>query len=240
MTLDYVLVPAGIILLGVPATVIATAKVREKMRSPARRREDGFKSLGRLAFTPINWIDFVRAGAGAWMIQHSLSPASSGQDDLAMAYLAVKLAIIILCAGAQTIWLDRPIRVVGPLFYMTAFSLVVCGPLVAGFALPLGFGVALMLRRLSLIFALVPAGLLGFSGLFGQLDLPTMAVSAAFALPAFLSFALHIRIAFACRPTEATPAVPAANPESPVVAGENVISTDFARESFEITDGFVA
>jgi len=246
MTLDYVLVPVGLICLGVPATLFTPSKVKEKMRSGARRREDCFKSLVRMGCSPGNWIDLVRAGVGAWAIQHVLSAAKSGQDELALTYMVAKLALIALCAAAQTVWLDRPLRVIGPLFYLTSLSLVFCGPLVAGFALTLGLGCAFILRHMSLVFVLVPAGLVAFGALFRELDLMTIAVAVAFSLPAFLSFALRTRITYAFKPIDVVVAVAsetgaeATTPAAPEVPTENLISPDFTNETIEMSDGFVA
>jgi hypothetical protein len=243
MTLDFVLVPLGILCLGVPASLFTTSKVKEKMRNVARRREDCLKALGRLATTPVNWIDLARAGAGAWIIQHAFSSVKPGQDELALTYLVAKIAVIALCAVAQTIWLDRPLRVIGPLFYLTSLVFIFCGPLVAGFAVTLGFGCALILRHLSLLFILVPGGLLGFGALFGELSPTSIVVTAAFALPAFLSFALRTRIAYACRPAILPmPLIRVSEPNAdvPEAPTENVISPDFSSESIEISDGFVA
>ena len=182
MNLAYIFMPVGILFLGVPATALCSSKVRARLRQPARRRESGMTSLAR---TPLNWVDLVRAGIGAWLIQNALSSARSGQDDLALIFLVVQVALISIAVLIQTIRLGRPMRVTGPLFFLSGLALVLCGPLVAGFALALGLSCALMLRRLGLVFAFVPPGVLVFGYLLGQLGIMTIVIAGAFALPLF-------------------------------------------------------
>ena len=241
MNLDYVFVPVGILCLGAPATAIGSAKVRSKLRQPARRHESGLISLAR---APLNWIDLVRAAAGAWLIQHVLSSDRSGQDDLALTFLAAQIVLVSIAVLIQTVRLGHPLRVTGPLFFLSGLALVLCGPLVAGFALALCLACALMLRRLSLIFVFVPVGLVIFGCLFGQLGIMTLVTAGIFALPTFLSFALHTRIAFARRPVRprilVEPVVqPEAAPETEA-GGAVVITPDFSSAQVKITRGHLA
>lgn len=238
MNFAYLLVPAGLALIGVPAAVLSSVKLKEKMRQPARRHEAG---LGSIMRAPINWIDLVRAAAGAWMIQHALPTNVAGQDDLTLAYQAVQLTVFSLAIILQVVWLDRQLRVIGPLFFLGGLSFVLCGPLVAGLSLALGLGCALMLQRLRLIFLLAPVCFLGFGYLFGQLDSMVLLMAAGFALPAFISFALGVRIAFARRPVEGVIRIgnysgPYADYTVPYRSSDRdvVITTDFRAEPIKI------
>jgi hypothetical protein len=241
MNLAYVFMPVGILFLGVPATALCSTKVRARLRQPARRRESGMTSLAR---TPINWVDLVRAGIGAWLIQNALSSARSGQDDLALIFLAVQIALVSIAVLVQTVRLGRPMHVTGPLFFLSGLALVLCGPLVAGFALALGLSCALMLRRLGLVFAFVPPGLLVFGYLFGQLGIMTIVIAGAFALPLFLSFALHSRITYARRPAgprsikEAALRIEA--PGEPEAGAAVVITPDFGAARVKVGRGSIA
>ena len=62
-----------------------------------------------------------------------------------------------------------------------------------------GFSCALMIGRVSAVFALVPVALVAFGILFDEFDPMTAFNAAAFALPAFLSFTFGTRISFVRR-----------------------------------------
>jgi hypothetical protein len=200
MNLDYIFVPAGSLLLGVPATVITSAKVKEKLRQPARRHQSG---IGSIARTVVNWVDLARAAAGTWMI-HRAFTASAGQDELALTFLSVQIGILTLAVLLQTIWLDRPVRLIGPFFFLAGMTLVLCGPMVGAFSIALSMGCALLIKRLRTLFILMPLCLLGFGWLFRELSAFTAFMAAAYVLPAFLSFAMGTRIAFARVPSDAS------------------------------------
>ena len=193
MNLEYLLLPIGIVLLAVPTTVICGSRMRERLGQPARRRGEGLVSLVR---SWINWIDLVRGAAGAWLVQKPFQDSVSSQDELAMTFLAVQLALVFLGVLAQTLWVHRPVRVIGPVFFLTGITLVLSGPLTGGFALVTGFSCALMIGRVSAVFTLVPVALLGFGYLFDELSAVDAFNAAVFALPAFLAFTFGTRISF--------------------------------------------
>jgi hypothetical protein len=242
MNLAYVTVPVGIVLLCLPTTLISPQKLKDKMRQAARRHESG---MGSIARARINWIDLFRAAAGAWMVQYGLPVGGSG-DDQNMAFEIAQIAIFSLAVLMQTIWIDKPVRIIGPLFYFTGLSLVVCGPLVAGLAIALGLGCALMLRRLRIVFLITPAVLLSFAYLFREMGAMMMIMAGAFALPAFLSFALGIRIAFARRPATDTNNSSYTRPYDPTSRSfgdedpGDVITTDFTDETAKSTRESIA
>lgn len=196
MNLEYLLLPVGIVLLLVPTTVICGERMRDKLGQPARRRGEGVESLVR---SWINWIDLVRGAAGAWLVQKPFQDSVSPQDELAATFLAVQLAVLFLGVLAQTLWLRRPVRVIGPVFFLTGLTLALSGPLTGGFALVMGFACALMIGRVSTVFALVPASLVAFGILFGDFGPMTAFNVAAYALPAFLAFTFGTRISFVRR-----------------------------------------
>ncbi len=212
MNIDYVLLPLGLSLLGIPSPAIATSRIRARLRHPARRRDEGLKSLAR---SWVNWADLVRAWVGVWLIQRVLR-ASSGQDDLATVNMGAEMAILCLAVLAQTFWVSRSIRVVGPIFFLTGLTLSLSGPMVGGFALVFGLACALMYKRLSLAFLVIPAGILGFGMLFHQVSLFGLLNATAFLIPEFLAFAFRQRLAFirspiterTIRPAEAAIAFP--------------------------------
>jgi hypothetical protein len=200
MNFDYLLLPLGLLCLGIPSPVMCSARVREKLRQPSRRREN---TCGAMLTNPINWVDLVRGAGGAWLVQHVLQIAHNGQDDLARTFMVAQLAVLFLGVVAQTVWFDRTPRIIGPVFFLVGFTLAVSGPLTGGFAVMLGFACALMLRSLRLAFRFVPVAILGFAGLFHTAGLFTIFNAAMFGLPFFLSFASGTRLAFARTPQPA-------------------------------------
>lgn len=193
MNFEYILLPIGIALLVVPTALICGSKMRERLDQPARRRNEGLSSLFR---SGINWIDLVRGGAGAWMVQKPFQDTISSQDELATTFLVVQGAVLFVGILAQTLWLRRPARVIGPVFFMTGLTLAVSGPLIGGFALVIGISCALIFGRLSLVFGLVPMALVAFGLLFHDFSVLNAVNAAAFALPVFLAFTYGTRISF--------------------------------------------
>ncbi len=196
MNLEYLLLPVGIVLLLIPTTVICGARMRERLGQPARRRGEGVESL---VWSGVNWIDLVRGAAGGWLVQKPFQDLVSPQDELAPTFLGVQLAILFLGVLAQTLWLHRPVRVIGPVFFLTGLTVTLSGPLTGGFALVVGFACALMIGRVSTVFALVPVALVAFGILFSEFDPMTAFNAAAYALPAFLAFTFGTRISFVRR-----------------------------------------
>jgi len=184
----------------VPTPVFCGAKMRERLDRPARRRDEGFSALVR---SWINWADLLRGAAGAWLVQKPFQDSISSQDELATTFLVVQVLVLFLGVVAQTLWLHRPVRVIGPLFFVTGLTLAISGPLTGAFALVLGFCCSLMIGRLSAVFSLVPIGLIGFGFLFGEFGVMTAFNAVAFALPAFLAFTFGTRISFVRRTVEA-------------------------------------
>jgi hypothetical protein len=197
MNLQFVLVSLGIILLAIPTTVLCGAGMRARLNRPVRRFTEG---LGPLALSWMNWFDLARGAAGAWLIQHALQDTIASGDELASTFLGIELGVYFLCVLAQTVWIRRPVRIVGPFFFMAGLTLVVSGPLTGGFALVVGLCCALMIGRLSSVFWFVSAGLVGFALLFHRVDLVTAFNALVFLVPAMLAFRFGTRISFMRRP----------------------------------------
>jgi hypothetical protein len=193
MNLEYLLLPLGVVLLVIPTAVICGPRMRTKLDQPARRRNEGLVSLVR---SRINWIDLLRGAAGAWLVQKPFQDSISSQDELATTFLIVQLLALFAGVLAQTLWIRKPIRVIGPVFFLTGITLAISGALSGGFALVLGLSCALMIGRLSMVFSLVPAALIGFGLLFQEFSVMTAFNAAAYALPAFLAFTFGTRISF--------------------------------------------
>jgi len=193
MNPDFLMWPLALLCLWTPSAVMFSARVREKLRNPARRRDEGLVSLLR---SGANWVDLARGALGGWLVQHEVQGYRAGQDDIAMVFMAAQFGVLLVGVAMQTIWIDRPVRVIGPAFFVTGLTLTTSGPLIGGFALLLGFTCALMLRRLSLGFVFVPASLIAFSALFHEFSATIVLNVLAFALPTVLAFALGVRMAF--------------------------------------------
>ncbi len=229
MNLEYLLLPVGLVLLVVPTAVVCGPKMRERLDQPARRRNEGLTSLLR---SRINWIDLIRGVAGAWLVQKPFQDSISPQDELATTFLAVQMAVIFMGALAQTLWLHRPARVIGPIFFLTGLTIALSGPMVGGFGLVTGFSCALIFGRLSTVFCLVPIALAAFGLLFHELGVMTVFNAGIFALPAFLAFTLGIRISFVRRSATVTNRVVGTVPSVEVEATPEVgslIRPDFTH-----------
>jgi hypothetical protein len=150
----------------------------------------------------LNWVDLIRGAFGGWLLQHEVLVFLAGQDDLALVHTVVQMAVLSIAVLAQTVWIDRPLRIIGPMFFITGLTLAVSGLMIGGFALILGFACALMLRRLSLSFFFVPVSLVGFGMLFHKVSILLLFNSAIFALPTLLAFAFGVRVSYVRRPAE--------------------------------------
>jgi hypothetical protein len=199
MNLEYLLLPIGTVLLVIPTALVCGAKMREKLDQPTRHHNEGIWALMR---SRMNWIDLLRGAAGGWLVQKPFADNYSAQDELAPTFLAVQMAIMLIGAIAQTVWLRRPVRVVGPVFFLTGLTLALSGPLTGGFALVLGFTCALMIGRISTVFSIVPVAVIGFGFLFRDFGPMNALNAAAYALPAFLAFTFGIRISFVRNPID--------------------------------------
>lgn len=201
MNPDYILLLLALIGLWTPIYIFSSSSVKTKLRLAIRRRDDG---LGSLLRSKLNWLDLIRGVACAWLIQNSVFQFEEGQDELALVFTFVKLAILAIAVLAQTVRIARTSCIIGPVFFLTGVTLAVSGPLVGGFALVLAFTLSLMLRRLSFLFIICPVCLAIFSVVFGRLGLTTVFNAGLFALPLFLSFAMGVRLSFVRR-TETSP-----------------------------------
>ncbi len=219
MGLGYLLLPVGAALLAVPSSVVCGAKIRARLNQPARRHSEGARPLLRCW---INWVDLLRGAGGAWLVQRAFQDTLSSQDELAPTLLAVQLSILLVCVLAQTLLLRRPVRVIGPVFFLAGLTLALSGPQTGGFALAFGLACALMIGRLSLVFYVMPVALVGFAVVFRELSPLTMFNAAVFGLPAFLGFTFGTRISFVRRPAEIRSrrmkAAPAIQEEKPAAA----------------------
>lgn len=199
MNPDYIMLPLALLCLWIPAVLVSSGIVRDKLRQQVRRHDDGFTSLAR---NWVNWLDLTRGFAGAWMLQRVITTFSVGQDDLTAAIMMVQLAILAIGVLAQTVWYNQKLLVIGPTFFLVGMTIAICGPQVGAFGLALGFVSSLMLRRLSLSFLFAPVSLVAFGVLFHRFDLMTVFNAAAFTLPVVLAFACGERIAYARRPVK--------------------------------------
>jgi|GEM_PF-3799671 len=197
MNLDYLLLPAAIIGLWIPSAVFSSSAIRSKLRQASRRHHDGLFSLAR---SYLNWIDLARGAGFAWLLTFVLSNVPTGKNELALVYMIAKFAVFAVGVFAQCILIGKPVRIIGPVFYLSGISLVVSGPQVAGFALFLALTCALMFQRLSYAFVFTPVFLILFSKVFGQLGLAVVVNAGLFALPIFLSFAMNVRLSYVRRP----------------------------------------
>jgi len=213
MNYDSLVLPLALIGLWMPVALFSSSSAKEELRLPTRRRRDGF---GSLLLSKRNWFDLIRAGGCAWLIQNYVFTFDPRQDELALVFTFGRLAILGIGILAQSIWFSRPTCVIGPLFYVVGLTFAISGPLVAALSVALALTCSLMLKRVSHFFLFAPLTLAAFSVLFGHLGLLAVFNAAAIALPAFLSFALDVRLSLVRRISSAAPR-PA---EKPVAAAQ--------------------
>jgi hypothetical protein len=199
MITDATILALGLLLLGVPSPTLCSSEVRGRLQQMARRRDEG---LGSLCRCWVNWADLIRGAAGVLLVQRAFATAPGVQDDLAMVHLVAEMGIFGLAVAAQIFWPGRPVRVVGPVFFLTGFTLALSGLTVGLFAVALGFTCSMMVKRLSVLFALVPAGLLAFGMLFHSMGILGLFNAALFVAPGFFAFAFGQRLGFVRRPVE--------------------------------------
>jgi hypothetical protein len=193
MNPDYVLLFLALLGLWTPAAILLPATAKRKLFSNARRRKEEF---GALLSSKLNWIDLLRGAGCTWLIQNSVFHFEKGQDELALVFTFVQLAIVAVAVLAQTIWFSRKTCVIGPVFFLAGATCILSGPLVGAFAIGLAIAASLMLGRLSYVFVAAPICLALFGSVFGRLGLSTIFSAGLFALPAFLAFALGVRLTF--------------------------------------------
>lgn len=197
MNLELLLLPLGIICLWAPSSLMASAKVKAKLRQGSRRSHEGLSALLRCK---LNWIDLARSALGAWLIVRFSGSFRNLDSDIRWIPLAAQVTIFSVGCIAQILWFDRKVNIIGPLFYFGGFSLVVCGPLVGGFGLLMSINCALMFRRLGSCFVFAPACLLAFAVLFHKFGIIPIVNAGLFALPLVLAFATGSRLAFVRAP----------------------------------------
>jgi hypothetical protein len=195
-----ILLPFAVVCLWTPTALVSSPQIRERLRKPARRRDEGIASLARCW---LNWVDLARAALGAWLLQSEVLAFRAGQDDTGQVYTVALYAVLFVAVIAQTLWIGRPVRIIGPAFFISGLTVVLCGPMIGIFALLLGFASALVLRRLSLSFAFVPLSLVGFGLIFHKIGAMVIFNAALFALPVLLAFAFGVRVSFVRRRNDA-------------------------------------
>lgn len=193
MNFDYLLLALTLIGLWLPSHILFSSATKEKLFARSRRRDEGF---GALLASPVNWFDLVRSAGCTWLLFHSVFQFEKGQDELALVFTFVRLAILGIAMLLQTACFGRQRSVIGPVFFLTGLCLVLAGPAVGGFAIALALTLAMKLRRLSILFLAAPVCLAAFSVVFGQLGINTVASAGLFSLPPFLAFALNTRLSF--------------------------------------------
>jgi hypothetical protein len=195
MNFDYLLLTLTVVGLWTPAYVLLPSFTKQKI-AHCRRRDEG---IGTLLASPFNWLDLARSTGCTWILLNSVFDFEKGQDELALVFTFVRLAILGIGVLLQTIWFGRQRCVIGPVFFLTGICLVLAGLAVGGFGLALALTFAMKLRRLSFVFLIAPVCLAAFGVFFGQIGLNTVASSGFFALPLFFAFAINTRLSFVRR-----------------------------------------
>ena len=124
-----------------------------------------------MALTPINWIDFIRALAGAWVLRELVVTTEAGASVPGVPLILVQGGILGVGALSQTVWRDDGLIVIGPVFYIAGAAMFLVSWQVALFAVLLGITLAQMLGRLSWMFAFAPFFFLVFAVVFGGFGL---------------------------------------------------------------------
>lgn len=225
MNFDYLLLALTLIGLWFPSYVFFSSGTKEKLFARSRRRDEGF---GALLASPVNWLDLIRSAGCTWLLLNSVFHFEKGQDELALVFTFVRLAILGIAVLLQTACFGRQRSVIGPVFFLTGACLVLAGPAVGGFAVALALTLAMKLRRLSILFLSAPVCLAAFAVIFGQLGLNTIASAGLFSLPPFLAFAFNTRLSFLRRVRTASAPFHAEGTLAAVVAEHKRLSKELS------------
>jgi hypothetical protein len=224
MNPDYVLLFLALLGLWTPAAVLLPSSVKKKLCVGARRRKEG---LGPLLRSKLNWLDLARGAGCAWLVQNSVFHFEKGQDELALVFTFVQLAILAIAVLVQAVHFSRKLCIIGPVFFLIGTTFILSGPLVGAFALGLAMAISLMLGRLSYLFVAAPVCLAVFGVVFGRMGLSTVFNAGLFALPAFLAFASGVRLSFVRKTTHSAQRAHAKNSVAlPRSAKDNILESE--------------
>lgn len=193
MNVDPLSLALALLLLWAPIMLLVRQSMRDRLKNPIRNRS---ATIGRMLLTPLNWIDFVRAGAGTWVLREIALTIDPGVIGLGTLLLVVHAAIFAIGMLLQTIWHDEELIVMGPLFYLAGVSGLLVSWQVALFAILLGVTLAQMFNRLSWLFLVVPVLFLVFSKLFGGLGLSMALAAGLYVLPLLIASSAQTPVAF--------------------------------------------
>jgi hypothetical protein len=175
--------------------------------SEMRRTLSSTRRKGRISAVGVlgvwqNWVDFVRAALGAYLLTNFVilvDNADSGADLTALGMKAVVLGVAVL---VQTVRLLRTVQILAPVFFLCGLTLILGGYLQGAFAIGVGWLFAIGGKNLTyqlpaMAVALAAAGcVLGFA-------LPLLVDCSLILVPPILSVLFRRPLVFAAT----TPAV---------------------------------
>ena len=185
MSLSWPYFLAALVLLWTP---LIRCLGRSRRRHLLHPECNGHISPAALLVVGWNWLDMVRAGAGAWvLVTYAILPPLDTKES-ALPSIIARVIVLGIGVGVQAIGNNtRFDRLMAPIFYLLGFSVVLLPWQTAVFGGLLALVLADMLRGWIHLFWLMPVCLVAGLKLFGDLGVPALMSAALWAIPGALS-----------------------------------------------------
>jgi hypothetical protein len=180
------------------ALLLPPLPISESLRRALLKVRSLPSAMGAVRFWQ-NWVDFVRAGLGVYLLSEwaiTVDPAQSGAELRALALKGVILAVVLL---AQTVRLVRTVQILAPLFYLSGLTIVLGDYLQGCFAVAVGWLFAIGGKNLTYQMPAMAISL-AVAGYVLGLDTPLLLDCVLIFLPLVLSLLFRKRLLFLATP----------------------------------------
>ena len=133
MRIQWALMVLCLILLVPPLPL--SASLRRFLKS----RRNPTASLRSLLRTWQNWVDLLRAGAGAYLLTEFVVQMNPEIPESGTKALVLEGAVLGLALLFQTVRLGQGVQLVAPIFYLCGFTVALGGYAAGGFAVFVGW-----------------------------------------------------------------------------------------------------
>jgi hypothetical protein len=193
MKIDWNILLLAVLLLWTPMVALIGAETRARWVHPVRAWRMTFL---RLVLTPVNWIDFCRAVAGAWLLWHPAINVDASSAHGEATALALRIAILAMAVLLQSGWIADRFIVLGPTFFLLGITVVVAPWPVWFYGFVAGLIAAATLGRCRWHLATVALSIALSAVGFGLLGAGSMVTALLWLVPLLLSGTAHEPIAF--------------------------------------------
>jgi hypothetical protein len=200
MTIDWFLLCLAVALLFPPLPL--SARLRKYVLG---LRPKGPPSVGQMLRAWQNWVDFLRAGAGAYLLHEWALRTVPGVEGAEVKKLAVEASLFTISLVLQIVRFEKITQLIGPVFYLSGITLALSGLTIGLFAVCVGWVFYIGGGKPGLL--LPTAGVaLGAAGYVFGLDLFLLLNGVLILTPLFLEFLLQKPLLFvACPPVTIPP-----------------------------------